>query len=227
MAFWASLVILKLKKILFFFEQLLDYLINILDFLEQSQLSDEELNSVFYQFTSKQVLDSISMIDSNDKSKKNSFELRLYNSDYMNDPKEGDYLFSEGELTHRNESSNYKLIENSKIYLASFSKIKPYNEESLPMWNTYGQNHHGVSLGLRISVTHDSTRTNISKSIPDKNVDEPFSTTKHVNTGIYKVTYSNDEEHKELIDKIKAGYRELTSMIFNKPNLYEDVIRDI
>ncbi len=61
--------------------------------------------------------------------------------------------------------------------------------------------------------------------MPDKNVDEPLSTTKHVNTGIYKVTYSNDEEHKELIDKIKAGYRELTSMIFNKPNLYEDVIQ--
>ncbi|MEN2370608.1 tetratricopeptide repeat protein, partial [Leuconostoc lactis] len=209
-----------------FFKQLLEYLINVLEFLEQSQLSDEELGSLFYQFTSKQALNSITMVDPENKSQKNVFELRLYNSDYMNDPKEGEYLISEGDLTNRNANSNYKTIESSNIYLASFSRIEPYNEKSLPMWNTYGQNHQGISLGLNISVIHDKTRNNTSESIPDKKAEENTLITKHVNTGIYKVTYSKDHEHDDaLIDKIKASYDNVTSSATSKTSRYEDIIQ--
>lgn len=216
---------LAIEENIEFYNELFDYLINVLEFLEKSQMIDEDLDSLFYQFTSKQVLNAISSISPDDKLKKNSFELRLYNSNYMNDPKEGEYIFSENKNSDRNENYNYKVIENSNIYLASFSRIKPFDERSLPMWSAYGQNHNGVSLGLNISVHSSNTQNRISKSIPGQVTNENNLTTKHVSTGIYRVFYNNNEPIKELIDRIQKSYKKLKHTGSKEINCYEDIIQ--
>ena len=74
---------------------------------------------------------------------------RLYASPYfqLNDPMEGHYLYSTGEL----ESDVRELIENQrdKLRICSLSKI-PDNEL---MWAHYAEGHRGVVIGVEIDET--------------------------------------------------------------------------
>ncbi|CAK1231274.1 Tetratricopeptide (TPR) repeat (TPR) [Fructobacillus tropaeoli] len=196
-------------------EDLSDYLLNVLDFLLEAEVDSKNLEQYFYQYTNKDVLSSITVPVDAEKKTHSKFKLRLYNSDYMNDPDEGKFL------THgiHDNSKNYIDLDQSRIYLASLSQIEPFDTKSLPMWNVYGDANKGICFSLKLQ-TIESVDSN-TQQLPD-NFESSFVennlSDKHVETGVYRVFYEN-EINSPVSDIIK-NIRTFLKSFYKKPEIY-------
>lgn len=81
--------------------------------------------------------------------------IRAYNSSYMNDPKEGDILYSYLKDNLQNDLFDkecQELWKNNFAYIASFScgGIK-----NLPLWNHYADNNNGIGIVIEHSFKND------------------------------------------------------------------------
>ncbi|CAK1255133.1 Tetratricopeptide (TPR) repeat (TPR) [Fructobacillus tropaeoli] len=198
-------------------EKLSDYLLDVLYFLQEAEINSIKLEQdFFYQYTKKDVLSSITVpADIQKETHNNKFMLRLYNSDYMNDPEEGKFI-TQGILDN---SKNYIDLDQSRIYLASLSKIKPFDTKSLPMWNEYGDANKGICLSLKLQTIEsvDSNTQQLSDSLGNNFLESNLSD-KHVETGVYQVFYEN--EIKSEVSKVIKDIRTFLTFFYNKTEIY-------
>lgn len=89
------------------------------------------------------------------------------NCKYMNDPKEVETgeqyvdMALKGFLGDCGECDDYR--HRNAIYMSSFSE----NENSLPMWNLYGKNGNGVSVGFDLNLLRKYSKGTIKKCLYD------------------------------------------------------------
>lgn len=202
--------------------KLLNLIIKINDFLSYSSIPlniDIETNDLYYQYTNEKTLENAFC------NSEEPFKLRLYNTSYMNDPNEGLFINTllknniDDSLLNDNIDNIIKYYDNNKIYLASLSNTDPKASEfSMSLWNSYANNHKGVSLGFMLK----GQRTNDSKSY-DK-----------IDTGLYKVLYSDDKKANEFIKKISEKLNNMTeylvgdkkdSYVINQVRIFMNKIR--
>ena len=120
-------------------------------------------DSVIYHYTTWSTL--FNGILSNENISSGKAVLRAYSINYMNDESEGlqlPYLFSDIEKEkYPNPSNKIASARMSRYemfrYTARCNKLKlfsisfSHNPDSLPMWNYYGQNGRGLSIGFNVS----------------------------------------------------------------------------
>ena len=123
---------------------LIHFMVSIHNFKCSRLLSSTDSNKNFYQYTSLNTLKSLLNLKNQEATDKTKINIRLYNTDYMNDPEEGNTL-----INYLNGGAKHN---NSKI-LAShtfISSLTPHEKkDEIPMWRMYGDDYHGVSIGFK------------------------------------------------------------------------------
>ncbi|MFK4878834.1 tetratricopeptide repeat protein [Lactococcus petauri] len=99
-------------------------------------------NKKLYHYTSLSTLQSMlePITDSKDSRK---LVLRLYNTEYMNDPEEGAFF---AKTLEKFNDKNGKTI--SKSFITSLTE----NEDEIPNWESYGDSHQGICLGINVDI---------------------------------------------------------------------------
>ncbi len=161
--------------------------------LKVSLLVGDGINEIFYQYTKLETLESLLNLSSATAENMNTanVNVRMYNTDYMNDPDEGETLLSYLGL---NQSLN-----NDEQHKASHSFIASLTPEdqkdSIPMWRMYGDDYQGVSIGFSgFPVWQD--KNEVSSATEQENVENNIEETQ---PQLYKVLYV-DEKHKSSDD---------------------------
>jgi hypothetical protein len=178
-------------------------LINKIMEIKESHLCDGI--EFVYHFTTTDIIKEILPIDGGYKN-----HLRLYNSEYMNDPDEGQRLFQVMKSKYKNiydfikpqqKDECVKLSLEKKdihFYICSFTK----ENDKLVLWRAYGNNGDGISIKIAAQSFDQIVNDTIYDTIYiSKNKNE-------VNRTLYKIIYT-DKEIKENIDKIIDPLTEL------------------
>lgn len=183
----------------------------VYEFIISRKINSNKANSKYYQYTNSKILEPILDVNNNGS----EFNLRLYNASYMNDSKEGKRLLVDicHNLGNGGKYLSYMLnnnIFNDNVYIASLSGIDPVNNNnSMPLWNNYGDDHKGIVMSLNITNTN-----NFDSKIPwdsdliqketndydNVSLNEFYS--RKIKTDAYKVVYSETCEGQELVDKL-------------------------
>ncbi|RRG18628.1 tetratricopeptide repeat protein [Weissella viridescens] len=192
-------------------------------------------NHSFFQYTSVDVLKIFLGLNGEDNSK-NDITLRLNNTNYMNDPTEGNYFLRDVLKAKKgvNKKSINQLIkelikqDDSHAFIASLTFTK---KDDIPMWNMYGRNGKGVAIGLELpdSIFEQTTGQNetmSNTSVEDQSTQTQNSFSKvsgsekeHVDEKslLYKIYYygekggtsKNKKEADKLLKKIKCVFNDL------------------
>lgn len=178
---------------------------NSYSFLNNSlEKANRELGETLYQYTSASTLDKICSLS--DPGSKSGFTLRLYNASYMNDPEEGNLLLKDFFRSKKEtEDSIIKYEEWASptivgdVYISSLTNSKPIydannSSKSMPLWNSYADNHTGVALGITIKVSHQKQPSKVVKSNQSTEmtmVKESLNTFP-IHHNLYKVFYKQD-----------------------------------
>jgi tetratricopeptide (TPR) repeat protein len=192
----------------------------------QTNMNDKKPD-VIYQYTKIEVL----------KKMYDNKALRLTPAQYQNDPEEGQLIYK---YINKNTDNKYLkgilryLIKNNNLdeiefdetvaFIRSFTK----KENDLLMWRLYGDDGHGVSIGIPTGLFSKGDGFFRNEGFyaydlfPGK-----FRAIKGmpiVNTGLFKVKYTSDVELKDFYKKILI----LLEKIFKKPHLLieENIYRE-
>ncbi|ALS02281.1 hypothetical protein ATZ33_13065 [Enterococcus silesiacus] len=144
------------------FKAIIKIIININYFKSSLLLKDDV---VLYQYTSINTLSSLLKLQ--EDTKDTNINIRLYNTEYMNDPEEGKFLSNllRMKLEEKNEHCEEtisKLIHNicdvrndvSHAFISSLTK----NKDDIPMWKMYGDDNKGISLGFKqLPISEDES----------------------------------------------------------------------
>ncbi|WP_375180270.1 DUF2971 domain-containing protein, partial [Enterococcus rotai] len=147
------------------FKAIIKIIINI-NYFKSSLLLKEDV--ILYQYTSINTLSSLLKIE--EDTKDTNVNIRLYNTEYMNDPEEGKFLSNllRIQLDKKNkdgEETITKLIHNicdvrndvSHAFISSLTE----NEDDIPMWKMYGDDNKGISLGFKqLPISEDESLYN-------------------------------------------------------------------
>ncbi|MHC5217806.1 tetratricopeptide repeat protein [Enterococcus sp. LJL128] len=148
--------------------------------------------------------------DSENQSKK----IRLYNTEYMNDPEEGLYLFSllNGGETETVISELETMYANSDELTCSNTFITCFTEEidRLPMWSMYGNDGEGVCLILEKSVFLDKKAAESFVEIKENAIDD-FEKKSRI---LYKTYYlDKDLSNEETVSSTIEAWKEILTSI--------------
>lgn len=191
---------------------------------------------LFFQYTSIDVL-KIFLGLNGEGNTENNITLRLNNTNYMNDPTEGNYFLSnvlKASKKSTNKKSTNQLIkglikqDDSHAFIASLTFAK---QDDIPMWNMYGRNGKGVAIGLELpdsifeqtngqNVTLSNTSVgNLSTQTQSSFSKVSGSEKEHVDEKslLYKIYYygekggtsKNKKEADKLLKKIKCVFHDL------------------
>lgn len=124
---------------------------------------------------------------------------RMYNTDYMNDPDEGETLLAYLGL---NNNNGYKA---SHSFIASLTPKE--QKDSIPMWRMYGDDYQGISIGFRgFPVWQD--KNEISYATEQENVESNID----ARPQLYKVLYVDDKYELSDNDDSQQGLDELIAV---------------
>ncbi len=141
-------------------------------------------------------------------------KLRFYNAIYMNDPEEGEVLFSYFDDKEIKECfENGKRVNETSVYLGSFLPA-PSHEDELVMWRTYGKDGDkmeagGCSLVLDTKFFHKDGETKVKDKAASGSEPEQV---------LMKVVYlKNEKFHPQtpdgIEDKLQALKKALKELI--------------
>ncbi|MCJ1993883.1 tetratricopeptide repeat protein [Lactococcus piscium] len=138
-----------------------------------------------YHYTKLSTIQNILETKQNDDGQKNEHpNLRLYNTEYMNDPEEGNFFLS---YIYENISKNKRDVSAnvSRAFITSLTK----NKDEIPSWEAYGDKHKGVAIGIEVDIKKNSG-TLTSQDADKQYVDAPK---------LYKILYldKNSEPTKK------------------------------
>ena len=133
------------------------------------------------------------------------------NCQYLNDPKEVEtgekYVDMALDGFFGNNGGCYDLRHRNAIFMTSFSE----NENSLPMWNMYGKNGNGVSIGFDLELLRSYSEGTIKRCLYD--------------TPLNRTLFQNTLSRKRIIGVINSGEKFqqylMTLMDFAKKGCYE------
>ena len=179
----------------------------IFDFLEKQQ---KEFNGddhvIYYQYTSLETLKKILAIE-NSQNERASFNLRLYNSEYMNDPDEGAFLL---EKIKEVETESLKKSSDNNSLLEKLKKI----EQEIK--NFKKDKDDGEKILEELGSLEDALTT--SESFPDKEV-----CLKKIEEIQKKISNFKDlNEEKFTLDKFKRLREEIDEQIENSKKSIAD-----
>lgn len=141
----------SLKKILSLHDLVDDFLseIDVKNYVENNNISKEEY--ILNHYSNKNTLQSLLNLDDDKIHHYHQVTLRAYNTEYMNDPNEGRILINnlDKEWTNKFEFSK-------DIYITSFIYELKNNDKNIPMWQNYGDQCKGISLGFDIDQENDN-----------------------------------------------------------------------
>ena len=226
---------------------LIQLLENSYSFLNASlREANKELGETLYQYTSASTLGKIcSLSDPENESK---FALRLYNASYMNDPEEGHLLlknFFENNKEPKDSIIDYEEWASpttvSDVYISSLTNSNPVydantSSKSMPLWNSYADNHTGVALGITVKIPLQKPTRNVAKSnqLDGIDMEKQSPDTFPIHHNLYKVFYKKDNydgnnasesvndnksNMQETIDNIESSYENICNL--------SDIFKDI
>ncbi len=169
-----------------------------------------------YHYTSSEVLLYLlkKIIETKDLSKENAFlNFHASESTCMNDIRENEIIRKDLNLISTNLINRFKQIKEKlyKVYVISFGRY----DEKIPMWNMYGCESHGISLGF-----------NYKKLISDISIIKAGSIEK-IDVGkkyLIKCNYCSVSELNKQAKKLRAQFKTTTDEkdlinLFNKSQL--------
>ena len=197
------------------FDSLIERLIEGLDlnafysYIDSKTDIDDNTPKLVFQYTTWDALfNGIIRSDEEDDKRVHVFST---NCQYLNDPKEVETgeqyvdMALEGFFGNCGECDDLK--HRNAIFMTSFSE----NENNLPMWNMYGKNGNGVSIGFDLELLKSNSKGTIKRCLYDTNL----------NRTLFKRTLSK-EKVSELINSVEKFQQYLmTLMDFAKKGCYE------
>ena len=133
------------------------------------------------------------------------------NCQYLNDPKEVEtgerYVDMALKGFFGNDGNYSDVMHRNAIYMTSFSE----NENSLPMWNMYGKNGNGVSIGFDLELLKRYSKGTIKRCL--------YNTT--LNQNLFLKTLSKEKSNKAINSGEKFQQYLMTLMDFAKMGCYE------
>ncbi|MBM7687769.1 hypothetical protein BCR24_02500 [Enterococcus ureilyticus] len=130
------------------YSNIIKLLVNINNFKDSLSVKQDK-KLTLYQYTSLSTLGSILNLGRqvNKNKEDNNIKIRLYNTDYMNDPEEGKYLLNIISKSHKSHNLN-EILEPNHVVSRAFIASLTSNSDAIPMWSMYGKDSQGVSLGF-------------------------------------------------------------------------------
>lgn len=192
-----------------------DYLVNGHDlnafysFIDSKTDIDNNTPELVFQYTTWSALFN-GIIRSNEEDNK-KVHMFSTNCQYLNDPKEvetGEQYVDMALKGFFGNSGEYDdLRHRNAIFMTSFSE----NENSLPMWNMYGKNGNGVSIGFDMELLKRYSKGTIKKCFYD--------------TPLNRILFQETLSKEKLSEAINSGekfQRYLTTLLeFAKKGCYE------
>lgn len=191
---------------------LIHFMISIHNFKCSRLLSNTDSAKSFYQYTSLNTLKSLLNLNDQEATNKTKINVRLYNTDYMNDPEEGNTLINylNGGAKHNNKTLA------SHTFISSLTPREKKDE--IPMWRMYGDDYQGVSIGFK-----GFPRWN-KNSMLDHHGDFEEKSMDHLETfpQMYKVYYL--DERKKLSSKQNSDKEDENSELKSLKEKYDNLL---
>lgn len=130
-----------LEEVGVLYAELIKLMVNINNFKESLLVRPSDKVETFYQYTSLDTLKS--MLKLNQQCNTSKVSIRLYNTDYMNDPEEGKFFIQK----LKNGGSGMLLNSKYSVSHAFISSLTSAKDE-IPMWSMYGDDSKGISIGF-------------------------------------------------------------------------------
>lgn len=180
-------------------------------FIDKKTNIDDNAPELVFQYTTWQALfNGIIRSMEDDDNKVHVFST---NCQYLNDPKEvetGEQYVNmalEGFFGNSGESSDEDFRHRNAIFMTSFSE----NENSLPMWNMYGKNGNGVSIGFDLELLLKYSKGEIKRCLYDT----------ELNRALFQNTFSMRKVENILNSGDRFQQYLMTLMDFTKKGCYE------
>lgn len=180
-------------------------------FIDKKTNIDDNAPELVFQYTTWQALfNGIIRSMEDDDNKVHVFST---NCQYLNDPKEvetGEQYVNmalEGFLGNSGESPDEDFRHRNAIFMTSFSE----NENSLPMWNMYGKNGNGVSIGFDLELLLKYSKGEIKRCLYDT----------ELNRALFQNTFSMRKVENILNSGDRFQQYLMTLMDFTKKGCYE------
>lgn len=180
-------------------------------FIDKKTNIDDNAPELVFQYTTWQALfNGIIRSMEDDDNKVHVFST---NCQYLNDPKEvetGEQYVNmalEGFFGNSGESSDEDFRHRNAIFMTSFSE----NENSLPMWNMYGKNGNGVSIGFDLELLLKYSKGEIKRCLYDT----------ELNRALFQNTFSMRKVENILNSGDQFQQYLMTLMDFTKKGCYE------
>ena len=191
--------------------------------IQKILIVDRAENDNFYHYTNLETLSKLLNASKKKLDKKEGITLRLYNTDYMNDPMEGSFLyetiFNKTSLRKKitDLEEQFEIVSHSFISSLTFKNSK----DELPLWRMYGKNGQGVVLGFQglSQINQETEITNKPLSFESNEEDK-----KYINqpAQLYKVIYLNKDLLKDMEKNKESDFsdQELCIILLNEINKY-------
>lgn len=180
-------------------------------FIDKKTNIDDNAPELVFQYTTWQALfNGIIRSMEDDDNKVHVFST---NCQYLNDPKEvetGEQYVNmalEGFFGNSGESPDEDFRHRNAIFMTSFSE----NENSLPMWNMYGKNGNGVSIGFDLELLLKYSKGEIKRCLYDT----------ELNRALFQNTFSMRKVENILNSGDRFQQYLMTLMDFTKKGCYE------
>ena len=227
----------NLKIVDSLYVDLIKLMISVNNFKYKSLVTKSDGIQKLYQYTSINTLKS--MLNLNTCCEDTNVNIRLYNTDYMNDPDEGEFF-----INQLKKRGNEGLLDSKYSVSHAFISSLTLNKDDIPMWSMYGNNSKGVSIGFGnfpvAPILGDNSEDDLEESqeisvdsdsdiIETKTPAYPYIEEK---AKVYKVTYIDPYLEKspeiEIFNKIiKSISVELTNNKGIGNNLYDSISKFI
>ena len=191
----------------------------------------DEIN-IFYQYTSIDTLKS--MLNIKTCCESTDVNIRLYNTDYMNDPDEGEFF-----INQLKKRGCHELLDEKYSVSHAFISSLTSSKDDIPMWSMYGNDSKGVSIGFsNLPVTSSIEDNSLddssdiqesSNNLPTNNNLEKEKTSPtypyiEEKAKVYKVSYIDSENDLEL-QKFEKIIKSI-SYELNKDKNVKDILYD-
>ncbi|MFK4922954.1 tetratricopeptide repeat protein [Lactococcus petauri] len=218
---------------------LIKLMVEVNNFKYNLLVTDNTKLGIAYQYTSIDTLKS--MLNLNTCCESTNIKIRLYNTDYMNDPDEGEFFINQLKRRGCTELLDAKYSV-SHAFISSLTSEK----DSIPMWSMYGQNSNGISLGFSnypVTPSLEDSSGEDSSGIQEAPDDMPLSDDLDLiarklskypyieeKAKVYEVSYIDPENDSKLLEFekiITSISQELNKDIDVKNILYDSISKFI